>query len=106
MTSYVGNLASTGGWRRYMCQGNISKFVLEFLGPRGPLRTPSFVRSPVCPRQKSKSPLKPYKSPQDHARPRKQADVFYQTVMTNTKTKKNTKTKTEKFQGKWEHIQV
>ena len=36
-----------------------------FLGPWGPLRTPSFAR----PRQKSRSHLKPYKSSQDHARP-------------------------------------
>ena len=42
---------------------------IQFLGPRGPLRTPSFVRPSVRPRQKSKSPLKPYKSPQDHVRP-------------------------------------
>ena len=44
-----------------------------FLGPRGPLRTPSFVRpfvrSFARPRQKSRSHLKPYKSSQDHARP-------------------------------------
>ena len=40
-----------------------------FLGPRGPLRTPSFARPPVRPRQKSRSHLKPYKSSQDHARP-------------------------------------
>ena len=45
---------------------------VDFLGPRGPLRTPSFVRPsarPPVPRQKSKSPPKPYKSSQDHARP-------------------------------------
>ena len=41
----------------------------EFLGPRGPLRTPSFARPFARPRQKSKSPLEPYKSSQDHARP-------------------------------------
>ena len=47
--------------------------VRAFLGPRGPLRTPSsvcpFVRSSVRPRQKSESPLEPYKSSQDHAGP-------------------------------------
>ena len=36
-----------------------------FLGPQAPLGTP-FVRPLVSPRQKSKSPLKPYKSFQDH----------------------------------------
>ena len=48
----------------------LTKFTLvSFLGPRGPLGTPSFVRPSVRPRQKSKSPLKPYKSSKDHARP-------------------------------------
>ena len=42
--------------------------VITFLGPRGPLRTPSFVRPPV-PRQKSKSPPTPYKSSQDTCQP-------------------------------------
>ena len=40
-----------------------------FLGPRGPLRIPSFVRSSVFPQEKSKSQLKPYRSSQDHVRP-------------------------------------
>ena len=38
-----------------------------FLDPRGPLRTPSSVRSSR--KKYSKSPLKPYKSPKDHATP-------------------------------------
>ena len=46
---------------------------LTFLGPRGPLGTPSsvrsFVRPFVRPRQKYKSHLKPFKSSKDHARP-------------------------------------
>ena len=41
---------------------------MSFLGPRGPLRVPSSV-SPLVPQEKSKSPLKPYKSSKDHARP-------------------------------------
>ena len=50
-----------------------SPFPPSFLGPRGPLGTPSFVRSsvrpPARPQEKPKSPLKPYKSSKDHARP-------------------------------------
>ena len=42
---------------------------LGFLGLRGPLRTPSFVRLFFRLRQKSKSHLKAYTSSQDHARP-------------------------------------
>ena len=65
-------------WRWRLPQGwqfhAFSKFCYHlFLGPRGPLGTPlsvrSSVRSSVCPRQKSKSHLKPYKSSQAHARP-------------------------------------
>ena len=45
----------------------------HFLGPRGPLGTPSsvrsFVRPSARPQEKSKSPPKPYKSSKDHARP-------------------------------------
>ena len=43
---------------------------LQFLGPRGPLRTPSSARPFVRPsRQKSRSPLQPNKSSQDHRQP-------------------------------------
>ena len=45
------------------------EILLSFLGPRGPLRIPSFVRPPVFPQEKSKSQLKPYRSSQDHVRP-------------------------------------
>ena len=45
----------------------ISK-VQRFLGPRGPLGTPLSARPSVRPQEKSESPLKPYKSSQDHAR--------------------------------------
>ena len=39
--------------------------IIQFLGLRGPLK---HLRPSVRPRQKSESPLKPYKSSQDHAR--------------------------------------
>ena len=42
----------------------------NFLGPRGPFRVPSTppVQPPVHPRQKSRSPLQPYRSSQVHVR--------------------------------------
>ena len=45
--------------------------LMLFLGPRGPLRTPSSVRPSARPSRakNSKSPLKPYKASQDLARP-------------------------------------
>ena len=53
-------LAGIGG--RPCDPKSYNRFVTRsFLGPRGPLRVPSFVRPFVRPRQKSKSPLKPAK---------------------------------------------
>ena len=81
---------------------------IQFLGPRGPLRTPSFARPPVrppAPKIKITSKalwITPGSCQTPHMKYyRKEDDVFYQTKMTNTKTKTNTKTntktKTEKF---------
>ena len=62
-----------------------------------------FVRQSVGPQEKSKSPLKPYKTSKDrgsYQAPhmkyfRKEEDVFLHTVMTNTKTNTKIKPKTK-----------
>ena len=43
--------------------------VMPFLGPRGPLGTPSFVRTSARPRKKSGSTVQLYKSTKDHCQP-------------------------------------
>ena len=48
---------------------NVNDLWKHFLGPRGPLKVLSFAHLSVCPQEKSKSPLKPYSSSQDHVRP-------------------------------------
>ena len=57
--------------QNYKCDIRIPATKINFLGPRGPLRTPSSVRPSARPSRtkNSKSPLKPYKAYQDLARP-------------------------------------
>ena len=70
-----------------------------FLGPRGPLRVPSIPARPSTrPQEKSRSPLQPNKSSQDHCQPIKL--YIFRQLMTHTihrcpgMTKTNTHTKT------------
>ena len=78
-----------------------------FLGPRGPLGTTLSVHVSVRPQRKSRSPLQPYKSSQDHHQPIKPYILWklmtpaithrpkIQNTKTKTQTNTNTKTKTK-----------